>query len=98
MSVWGRLRREARDLFEIALVPGLAAILPWPLCYRLFQRISRYDLLYRHECHAALEHARARGWVRGDPAQWLADCRLITLIDNADFFLSRFRGDRWMDR
>ena len=98
MSRLDRLRNEARDLFEMVLVPGLAAVLPWPLCYRIFRRIARWNLLYTPECTAALHHATERGWVKGDPAAWLAACRLVTLVDHADYFLSRFRSDRWMAR
>ena len=98
MITVGRLRHEARDLLELVLVPGLAALLPWPLCFRLFRWMCRFDFLYRDECRNALVHATERGWVRGDPAQWLLTCRLVTLIDNADFYLSATRSDRWMER
>lgn len=98
MSVLARVRHEAQDLFEMVLVPGVAALLPWPVSFRLFRWISRRNWLYRHACDTALAHAAARGWVHGDPAQWKSDCRLIMLIDNADYFLSRFRGDGWMRR
>ena len=96
MSPVRRLRSEARDLLELVLVPGIAAVLPWSLCFRLFRWLCRFDFLYRDECRQALAHAAERGWVRGDPAQWLIDCRLVMLIDNADFYLSRTRGDPWM--
>jgi lauroyl/myristoyl acyltransferase len=97
-SAFGRLRSEIRDLLELVLVPALAALLPWSLCYRVFRRLCRYDFLYRQACHEALAHATARGWVRNDPSLWVQRCRLVTLIDHADFFLSRTRGDRWMRR
>jgi hypothetical protein len=93
-----RLRHEAWDLLEFVLVPGLAAVLPWRFCFRLFRRLARFDVLYRHECHEALRHAQQRGWVGDDPARWLQICRLVTLVDHADFWLSRFRSDRWMQR
>lgn len=93
-----RLRNEARDLLELVLVPGLAALLPWPVCFRLFRWGCRFDVLYRKECRDALAHAHARHCVPGDVARWLQTCRLITLIDNADFYLSRTRSDRWMAR
>jgi hypothetical protein len=93
-----RWRNEARDFLEMVLVPGIAAVLPWPLCFRLFRWLCRFDFLYVEECRQALAHAGERGWVRGDPAQWLLTCRLVMLIDNADYFLSRTRSDRWMAR
>ena len=98
MITFNRLRHEARDLLELVLVPGIAAFLPWPLCFRLYRWLCRFDFLYRDECRQALAHATERGWVRGDPAQWLLTCRLVTLIDNADFYLSCTRSDHWMAR
>lgn len=92
-----RLRTELRDLLELVLLPGLAAILPWPLCFRLFRRLARWDGLYRQASHAALAEARAHGWAV-DGADWLLKRRLVTLVDHADFYLSRTRSDAWLRR
>jgi len=89
---------EARDLFELVLLPGIAAVLPWRLCFQVFKLLSRLDLLYAAECHQALRHADALGWVRGDRRLWLRTRRLVTLVDHADFYLSRTRSDRWLAR
>ena len=96
-GAWLRLRTELRDLLELVLLPGLAAVLPWPLCFRLFRRLARWDGLYRQACHAALAQARERGWAL-DEADWLLKRRLVTLVDHADFYLSRTRSDAWMRR
>lgn len=93
-----RLRAEARDLVELVLVPALAAVLPWRICFRIFRVLCRADVLYRESCNEAFEQASARGWIRGEPARWLQRCRLVTLIDHADYYLSLFRSDRWMAR
>lgn len=93
-----RLRVEARDLIEFVLIPGLAALLPWSLCFRLFRLLCRADSLYRDTCEVALAHALEMGWVRGDPAAWKRRYRLVLLVDHADFYLARFRSDRWMKR
>ena len=93
-----RLRAEARDLVELVLLPGLAAVLPWRICFRIFRYLCRSDFLYRETCHEALAQASARGWVRGSSETWLQRHRLVILIDHADFYLSRFRSDRWMAR
>lgn len=98
MSLVTRLRNEARDFLELVFVPAIAVLLPWPLCFRLFKRLCRYGFLYRHMCSEALAHATAHGWVQGDPSKWLQTCRLVTLVDHADFYLSRSRRDRWMAR
>ena len=92
-----RLRTELRDLMELVLLPGLAAVLPWPLCFRVFRRLARWDGLYKNACHAALAQARLHGWAV-DEADWLLKRRLITLVDHADFYLGRTRGDAWMTR
>ncbi|MCB1954242.1 MAG: hypothetical protein KDG55_01120 [Rhodocyclaceae bacterium] len=92
-----RMRAELTDLVELVLLPGLAAVLPWTLCFRVFRYASRWRFLYRHECEAALAGAVRHGWA-GDPVAWIRHHRLMRLIDHADLYLSRTRGDGWMDR
>lgn len=96
-SPWMRWRTELRDLLELILIPGLAAVLPWPLCFRIFRRLARWDWLYHDACHAALAHAHAHGWAVGEK-DWLLKRRLVTLVDHADFYLGRTRSDAWMAR
>ncbi len=90
-----RLRHEARDLIELVLLPGLAAVLPWPVCFRVFRRISRWRWLYRQDCDPALAEARRRGWVPDEEA-WRRMRRLVTLVDHADLYLTHTRSDRWL--
>jgi len=92
-----RLKTEGRDLLELVLLPGLAAVLPWPLCFRVFRRLARWRWLYREVTERALREALARGVV-DDPARWHWMRRLVTLIDHADYYLSRTRGDSWLAR
>jgi lauroyl/myristoyl acyltransferase len=96
-KLYRRLKLEARDLIELVLVPGLAAILPWPLCYRLFKRLSRWRLLYREACDQEYPYARQRGWFN-DLEAWRAARRLVMLVDHADYYLCRFRTTTWMRR
>lgn len=91
-----QLRTEARDLLELVLLPGLATLLPWPLCFRLFRRLARCRWLYQQSCENALRHARSRGWAV-DEADWLHKRRLITLVDHADLYLGRTRKNDWMN-
>jgi hypothetical protein len=91
-----RLRAETRDLLELVLVPGLAAILPWTWCFVLFRRMAHWQWLYRAPCNEALQQARARGWVGEDEALWLWKRRLVTLVDHADHYLGLSRSDNWM--
>ncbi len=91
------MRRQARDLFELVLVPGLAALMPWPLAFRLLRRLTRHTSLYREGGANALAQARARGWV-GDAAHWALVRRIVTLVDHADLYLARTRSDAWMAR
>lgn len=92
-----RLRAELRDLFELVLVPGLAAVLPWSVCFRIFRWVCGSSLLYRADSELALAEARSRGWVQ-DEATWLRKRRLVTLVDHADLYLARTRSDAWMKR
>ena len=92
-----RMRRELLDLVEVVLLPGLAALLPWSLCFRLFKHLSCWKFLYREPCERALAQASQRGFV-ADPTAWLAERRLVTLVDHSDHYLTRTRGDAWMKR
>ncbi|WP_374664933.1 hypothetical protein [Ramlibacter sp.] len=93
-----RLGAEARDLLEVVLVPGLAALLPWPWAYRLFRRIAARPWLYESSVARAAAQARARQWVGTSEADWMLRRRLTTLVDHADHYLSRTRGAGWLSR
>ena len=92
-----RLKVEARDALELVLLPGLTAVLPWRIAFALFKRMARWPFLYRTACENALAQARQRGWAT-DEADWLMKRRLVTLVDHADFYLSRTRGRSFMAR
>lgn len=96
-TILRRLRTEARDLLELVLAPGLAALLPWPLCFRLFRRMAHWRFLYRQQCELALAQARQRSQI-DDERAWLAERRLVTLVDHADFYLACTRSDAWLRR
>ncbi len=96
-DVKARLQTQTRDALELVLLPGLAAVLPWPLAFALFKRMARWPWLYRQSCERALQEARKRIPI-DDEAQWLAERRLVTLVDHADHYLARARGDAWMRR
>jgi hypothetical protein len=92
-----RLRDELRDLVEVVLLPGLAAVLPWPIAFRIYRRLAATRWLYRDASERALGEAARLGWV-ADPAEWLRKRKLTTLVDHADHYLSRTRGDGWLSR
>ncbi|HRN75283.1 hypothetical protein [Ottowia sp.] len=93
------LRVQARDLLELWLLPGLAALLPWRWCFALYRRLARWPWLYRAKLELALPQARARLQL-SEPQwrEWAQQHRLVTLVDHADCFLSRTRGAGWLRR
>ena len=91
------LRTECRDLIELVLIPSMAALLPWPICFRLFRLIAKSHWLYRQASQASLEQAKAKG-LAVDERAWLWERRLVTLVDHADLYLSLTRSDRWMQK
>lgn len=93
-----RLRTELRDLLELVLLPGLAAVLPWRWCFAVFRRMAHMPWLYRESCEMALQQARSRGWVGADESHWLWVRRLITVVDHADYYLVRTRSNGWLKR
>lgn len=93
-----RLKTEGNDLLELVLLPGLAAILPWHLCFRIFQRLARLRWLYQEPCETALAQARKLGWAGTNEAHWLWVRKLVTLVDHADHYLGLWRSDTWMQK
>lgn len=92
-------KTHVRDALELVLLPGLAAVLPWGLCFAVFKRLARWRWLYRAACDAALREALARGQCRPEhAADWIAQRRLVTLVDHADLYLALTRSDAWMRR
>ena len=96
--MWGRLKTELRDALELVLLPGLAAILPWPMCFTLFKKLARMRWLYRTQVESALYLARRYGWAGNDEVHWQWTRRLVTLVDHADYYLVLTRGDAWFKR
>lgn len=100
VELMSRVRVQVRDALELVLLPGLAALLPWPFCFRAFRFIAaRSPWLYRDTCERALREAHARGHVPdAHQGQWLLRRRLLTLVDHADLYLAETRSGRWMER
>ncbi|MFM2450727.1 MAG: hypothetical protein RIS44_3177 [Pseudomonadota bacterium] len=92
-----RLKTECKDLLELVLIPGLAAVMPWPVCFRLFKRISYWPFLYKAASERALAAVKTKMLVDSD-VDWLAMRRLVTLVDHADLYLARTRSNRWFGR
>lgn len=91
------LRLELRSLIEHWLLPALAIPLPWPWAFRLFRQLARYPGLYEEEWRPALEQAR-RFVPIDNELDWCWRFRLTRLVDHADYWLSRTRSARWLDR
>lgn len=91
------LRGELRDFRELVLIPGLAALLPWSLGFRLLRRLAQCSWLFRSQTELALAGAQTLSTV-ADPQSWARDFRLLQLVDQADLYLSLTRSDRWLDR
>ena len=91
------LRLELRSLLEYFLLPGIAAVLPWRIAFRILRFATRYPGLYEEEWRPAL--AQARQFVAiDDEARWARLFRLSRVVDHADFWTSRLRGPSWLRR
>ena len=86
-----------RNFTELFLLPSLAAILPWSLCFRLFHRLVRLKSLYRGETAATLAGVASITPV-ADSKAWSEAIRMVRLVDHADLYLSMFRSDAWLRR
>jgi phosphatidylinositol dimannoside acyltransferase len=96
--MWQSLKLQVRDVVELLLLPALAAVLPWRLCFRVFGWLARWNGLYWDATQRSVEHARSMGWLGADATEWARRRRLVTLIDHADFFLVYTRSSQWLKR
>jgi hypothetical protein len=96
-----RIAPNLRALLEYILLPMLIAALPWAIGARLAKLCARIPGLYGAVVRASVEQATQFGYV-GDPRAFARDNRWLRLIDHADLFLSRWRGEsyarRWVRR
>lgn len=91
------LLRRGRKILELFVIPGLAALLPWPLSRRLLFRIARWTWLYRREVEAATEHAARAGFA--PDRSWFAHrLRWRILVDHMDCYLAPLRGAGYLRR
>lgn len=98
LAAW---RQATRDALELWLFPGLASVLPWPLCFRVFRRLARWSWLYEDATQRAVHEAQARGWwppTRQQQAHWRWQRRLVTLVDHADMYLWQRNGMAGLER
>lgn len=91
------LRLELRSLIEYFLLPGLAAVLPWRIAFRVLRFATRYPGLYEEEWRPALVQAQRFVPIE-DAAQWARLYRISRVVDHADYWSSRLRGDGWLRR
>lgn len=91
------LRRRVRSALELFLLPGLIAVLPWPLGLRVAHRVARWAFLYRSEVELATAEASRLGFA-AEPAAFAKRVRLRLLVDVIDGYQTVLRGDRYVRR
>lgn len=94
---WSWWRLQLQDLLELFVLPSLAAVLPWRLCFAIFRQLAKCKGLYRNATDAAWPWAKQS--IPGlELQQWAYERRLLTLVDHADCVLSCTRSARWARR
>lgn len=92
---WWRL--QLQDALELFVLPALAAVLPWGMCFALYKRLAHWPSLYRPATDAAWPWVE-RFLPQVNEAQWRWERRLLTLVDHADWVLSKTRTRRWLQK
>lgn len=92
-----RARRAAADLLFLFVLPGLVALLPWPLGFAVLKRCARVDLLYRSSVAPAWSAAR-RYLPDADETAWKRRHRLLRLVETVDSYLTLLRSRTWWRR
>lgn len=91
------LKRELRDLLSLWLVPGLAALLPWHWCTRIYWWLAKSSLLMGEEVGGSRGGRQTLGL---DPADPVFDRRFRYgfLLEHADVYRTLTRGWRGLAR
>ena len=92
---WWRL--QLQDALELFVLPALAAVLPWRVCFALYKRLAHWPSLYRPATDGAWPWVQ-RHLPQVNEAQWRWERRLLTLVDHADWVLSKTRSRRWLQK
>lgn len=97
MTPWLAIKRELRDLLSLWLVPGLAALLPWRWCLRLYWWLAGTGLLMREEVAGSRGGRAMLGLASDDRAFDRRFC-FGFLLEHADLFRALGRGWRGLAR
>lgn len=92
---WWRL--QLQDALELFVLPGLAAVLPWGVCFALYKRLAHWPSLYRPATDSAWPWVQ-RFLPQVNEAQWRWERKLLTLVDHADWVLSKTRTRSWLQK
>ncbi len=82
--------RELKDFLLLYLLPMIPLIFPWALSFKVFKRVSKHFPIYNPVIAGNYNQAR-KYYPDLVEKQFSYSQRLLLLIDNADFWLSRFR-------
>jgi len=94
---WPRQKERLREVAELFVLPGVGALLPWPLTLRLMRFLSRWRGWYIAEVSAATEMAHRFG-VAPDAEAFSRRLRWRLMIDAVDGYLVVLRGQRYQKR
>ncbi len=88
---------QLQDALELFVLPALAAVLPWRVCFALYKRLAHWPSLYHPATDAAWPWVQ-RQLPQINESQWRWERRLLTLVDHADWVLSKTRTRRWLQK
>ena len=90
-------RMAGRDAAELFVWPMLAALLPWPVAFRMIRMIARRAWFYETDARTAFETARTRLGAN-DEDDWVTRYCFMRLMDHVDLYLSLTRGGSCLEK
>lgn len=84
-------------MIESVLLPLISVLLPWQMASRFYWWVAGWNTLYRDQVAAPEVSGRPERLVDGDRDS-ARRTRYHLLVDQADFYLSCFRGKRWLKK
>ncbi len=92
------LKKEIISICEQAVIPVFSIFLPWKSCVKLYKCLCTNDGLYTNQVDTFYGQSVKQNAISESQKCFKSRARFHLLVDQADFYLTCFRGKRWFNK